>query len=56
MCTFELEIPEVGICCKAYYLSKRQDERVWCHFPDCSNKNCPLMHPELLEGAELQND
>ncbi|MBO5711409.1 MAG: hypothetical protein J6R47_01090 [Acholeplasmatales bacterium] len=53
-CPFELYIPDVGICCKAYYESKRSDGKEWCHFPRCYDDKCPLKHPELLEGAKLE--
>lgn len=53
-CLYELDIPEVGICCKAYYNSKRVDGKLWCHFPKCTGINCPLLHTELLEGAKLE--
>ena len=52
-CEYRLEIPNVGICCGAYSKSKRTDGLHWSHYPLCENKNCPLMHPNLLEGAEL---
>ena len=55
-CSYELDIPEVGICCKAYYNSKRIDGKLWCHFPKCDEVNCPLKHPELLEGARLDDN
>lgn len=42
--------------CKAYNMSKRPDDNIWCHFPICSDKNCPLKHPELLEGATFKYD
>jgi hypothetical protein len=55
-CRYSLEIPTVGLCCEAYYLSKRKDGKEWMHFPFCSEENCPLKHPELLEGATLEDE
>ena len=55
-CSYELYIPDVGICCRAYYESKRPDGKLWCHFPKCAEINCPLLHAELLEGAKLERE
>ena len=52
-CEYSFEIPKIGICCGAYGESKRPDGRHWAHYPFCEEKYCPLIHPELLEGAEL---
>lgn len=52
-CEYGLEIPNIGICCGAYSKSKRKDGLHWSHYPICEIDNCPLMHPDLLEGAEL---
>ena len=52
-CEHNLEIPTVGLCCGAYHKSKRNDGKEWMHFPFCNPENCPLEHPELLEGATL---
>ena len=40
--------------CFAYCKSKRKDGLYWAHYPYCEDKNCPLAHPELLEGAKLK--
>ena len=53
-CKYHLKIPTVGLCCEAYYKSKRSDGREWMHFPFCEDKNCPLKHPDLLNGATLE--
>lgn len=53
---YKLRIPGVGVCCEAYYKSKRNDGLEWMHFPFCSEENCPLKHPELLEGAILETE
>ena len=55
-CPYEFDIPHAGICCKAYYSSKRVDGKLWCHFPKCAEINCPLLYPELLEGAKLEDN
>jgi len=52
-CEYSFEIPKIGICCGAYGESKRPDGRHWAHYPFCEEKDCPLIHPELLDGAEL---
>jgi hypothetical protein len=58
-CKYHLQIPTVGLCCEAYYLSKGYrgcQQRCWMHFPFCAEHNCPLKHPELLKGATLEED
>lgn len=52
-CKYQIDLLTAGICCKAYLESIRPDGRGWMHFPDCNESNCPLIHPELLEGAIL---
>lgn len=52
-CRYSFEIPNIGICCGAYGESKRLDGRHWAHYPFCEIENCPLMYPDLLEGATL---
>jgi len=42
------------IHCFSYCKSKRKDGLHWAHYPYCEDNACPLKHPELLEGAELQ--
>lgn len=41
------------VCCGAYSVSKRPDGLHWAHYPLCVERNCPIIHPELLEGATL---
>lgn len=55
-CKYNILIPNAGICCQAYYKSIRPDGKGWMHFPACDEQNCPLMHPELLEGAILESE
>lgn len=43
--------PDMKVCCNVYSYSKRPDGKWWAHWPECSGKNCPFEHPELLEGA-----
>lgn len=52
-CEYSLDIPNVGMCCGAYSKSKRTDGLHWSHYPICEIENCPLMYPDLLDGAEL---
>lgn len=54
-CEYHLEIPRVGLCCEAYYQSKNANgnKYSWFNFPFCAEENCPLKHPELLEGRTL---
>ena len=55
-CKYNMAIPNVGICCKAYYESIRPDGKGWMHFPICMETNCPLIHSELLGEAKLESD
>ena len=52
-CKYTIDIPSGGVGRKAYYESERKDGLFWVHFPFCSEENCPLIHPELLEDATL---
>lgn len=55
-CQYFFVIHKVGICCGAYSESKPTKEnkwRHWAHYPECTEENCPLKHPELLEGRAL---
>ena len=49
MCKNQIHIPGVGLCCKTYFNHKRNDGKLWMHFPFCNEENCPLKHPELLD-------
>lgn len=48
-CEYTISIPEKGICCNMYSKIKYEDERVYAHYPECKDENCPLKHPELLK-------
>lgn len=50
-CIYGIVLPVAGTCCDVYSHSKRPDKKWWAHWPKCSKENCPLEHPELLEGA-----
>ena len=52
-CKYNIVIPQIGVCCRAYYESESKDGRKWMHFPLCNEETCPLKHPELLGGAKL---
>lgn len=54
MCKYQLKFPsDESTHCMAYSWSKRPDGRHWAHYPCCDPANCPIRHPELLEGAVL---
>ena len=55
-CVYNIELPGSGVCCNAYSQSERPDKKWWAHWPDCSEDNCPLKRPELLEGAILKKE
>ena len=50
-CNYDVIFPDGEIRCMVYSHSKRPDNKWWAHWPKCSKENCPLEHPELLEGA-----
>ena len=50
-CIYSITLPKAGSCCVVYSHSKRPDNKWWAHWPKCPKENCPLEHPELLEGA-----
>ena len=58
-CQYHFPIPTAGLCCGAYSASKPTKEnrwRHWAHYPNCSKENCPLKHPELLDGRTLKTE
>lgn len=55
-CEYNISLPTIGMCCKAYYESIRKDGKKWTHFPICTETNCPLIHSELLENAMLRSE
>lgn len=57
-CAYHMEIPGVGLCCEAYYLSKLPNgkQSYYAHFPFCAEANCPIKHPELLKGRILDTE
>lgn len=52
-CPYSIELPKNGICCNVYSNSNRPDGKFWAHWPKCSEKNCPLINPDLLEEATV---
>lgn len=54
-CGYRFNIPNIGVCCKAYSQSKRSDGKHWAHYPLCEGQNCPKLYPFKLEGAKLEN-
>ena len=55
-CEHHFPIPKVGMCCG--YYSKTLDEygKRFMHFPECKEENCPIKHPELLNGRKLESE
>lgn len=64
LCKYELVVPAVPskekrTLCGAYSAStppKGALWKHWAHYPCCAEENCPLKHPELLEGATLEEE
>lgn len=42
--------------CNMYSISERKDGKEWAYWPVCSSENCPLIHPELMDGAVVPVD
>lgn len=55
-CEYSLPIPDSHILCGAYSKSHRPDGLHWANYPCCEDQNCPLKHPELLNGATLGDE
>lgn len=53
-CPYVIRIGESR--CNMYHLSQRKDGKLWEHYPVCSSENCPLIHPELMDGAVVPMD
>lgn len=49
-CEQSIPLPNGTIINMCMYYSKviRTDHKHWAHYPECTNENCPLVHPDLL--------
>lgn len=53
-CKYQMSIPSNDeILCCIYSKYRLPNGKIWAHYPVCENKNCPLLHPELLGDAIL---
>ena len=55
-CEHHLYIPGVGTCCGYYSKTLDAYGRKFAHYPECAEENCPIKHPELLDGRKLEGD
>ena len=55
-CIYSIILPEAGICCNVYNNAKRPDGKWWAHWPKCTIDKCPILNPELLEGAVFDKE
>lgn len=55
-CEHVMSIPDKGNCCGLYSKAKYEDARVYAHYPECKEENCPLKHPELLKGGKVNEN
>lgn len=56
-CKHQMPIPSNDeILCGIYSKYKLPNGKIWAHYPVCEDKNCPLLHPELLGDAILDNE
>lgn len=55
-CKYCLPFPDETIHCSAYSYAKYPNAISWLHFPVCDLSNCPIKHPELLNGGILKED
>lgn len=44
------------LLCSVYSKHRLPNGNIWAHYPVCEDKNCPLLHPGLLEDAILDNE
>lgn len=56
ICQSHFEIPRIGQCCEYYVKTLDSYGMRWHHYPECCEENCPIMHPELLEGRKLESE
>lgn len=55
-CKHQMSIPSNDeILCGIYNKYRLSNGKIWAHYPVYENKNCPLLHPELLGDAILDN-
>ena len=50
-CDYILSIPGLGDCCGMYSKIRSKNGKYFLNYPFCDNKNCPKIHPNLLEGV-----
>lgn len=55
-CKYKYDLLGAGKCYHKYYETEREDRKIWAHFPLCEEKNCPIIHPELLSAAKKKVD
>jgi len=55
-CKYCLPFPDEIIHCEAYSHAKYKNGISWLHFPICDSSNCPIKHPELLNGGVLVDE
>lgn len=53
---YRLSFPDETIHCSAYSYAKYPNGISYLHFPVCDPSNCPIKHPELLDGGVLKED
>lgn len=53
ICIYADPFPDGELHCLAYSEAKYPNGKMNMHFPVCSNKNCPLRNPKLLNGGKL---
>lgn len=55
-CEHHFPIPGIGMCCGYYSKTVDACGRRWANYPDCKEENCPVKHPELLEGRKFESE
>lgn len=55
-CNHKFPIPKIGVCCGYYSKTLDAYGRRYAHYPECCEENCPLKHPELVEGYKLESE
>lgn len=55
-CEHHFFIPHNGMHCGYYSKTVDKYGTKWAHYPECCEDNCPLKHPELVNGYKLESE
>jgi hypothetical protein len=55
-CEHHFYIPHNRMCCGYYSKTVDAYGMGYAHYPYCKKENCPIAHPELLNGRKLESE